>query len=282
MSLQVPRYSTIGGGIETVHVIPLEEEIDRAVRAFEVEGGFRANKVYLLAFTAPRAQLDEVDEISYYWRKVAQRFRALGVETVTVFTDIFNILDVISKVSRIVKQEKAKGNVVYVNMSAGGPFASAGTAIAAMVQGARLYYVRCNRYVHTRQEKLSHGKAIVTTPQVHFLENFDLMLPDERGMKLLVKLQQTGDMRTSAVLEYLHGEGVEGFKDDPATLSRGDKIGMLMRLNKGITAKLLNAGYIAKEKRGRENIYNITESGKYVACVSGLIEIDKASPRFEP
>ena len=49
---------------------------------------------------------------------------------------------------------------------------------------------------------------------------------------------------------------------------------MHMRLNKGITAKLEAAGYIAKEKRGRENIYSITESGKYVACVSGLIEIE--------
>jgi len=275
MSIQVPRYSTIGGGIEIVHIIPLEEEIDRAVRAFEVEKGFRANKVYLLAFTLPQGQPDEIDEVSYYWRRVEQRFRALGVETVTVFTNIFSILDVITKVSRIVRQEKEKGSVVYVNMSAGGPFVSAGTAIAAMVQGARLYYVRCNRYIHTRQEKLSHGKAIVTEPQVHFLENFNIMQPDDRGMRLLVKLYQTGDMRTSDVLEYLHSEGVEGFDDDPTKLSRGDKIGMLMRLNKGITGKLEDAGYIAKEKRGRENIYSITESGKYLACVSGLIEIDQ-------
>ena len=275
MSLQVPRYSTIGGGMEIVHVIPLEEEIDRAVRAFEVEGGFKANKVYLLAFTAPRAQQDPVDELSYYWRKVDERLRALGVETVTVFTDIFNLLDVITKVSRIVRQEREKGNIVYVNMSAGGPFVSAGTAIAAMVQGARLYYVRCNRYIHTRQEKLSHGKAIVTTPQVHFLENFNIMLPDERGMKVLVKLRQTGEMRTSEILEYLHGEGVEGFEDDPSRLTRGEKIGMLMRLNKGITGKLDAAGYIAKEKRGRENIYTLTDSGEYVACVSGLMEIEE-------
>ena len=275
MSLQVPRYSTIGGGMEIVHVIPLEEEIDRAVRAFEVEGGFKANKVYLLAFTATRAQPDEIDELNYYWRKVDERLRALGIETVTVFTDIFNLLDVITKVSRIVRQEREKGNNVYVNMSAGGPFVSAGTAIAAMVQGARLYYVRCNRYIHTRQEKLSHGKAIVTTPQVHFLENFNIMLPDERGMKVLVKLRQTGEMRTSEILEYLHGEGVEGFEDDPSRLTRGEKIGMLMRLNKGITGKLDAAGYIAKEKRGRENVYTVTDSGEYVACVSGLMEIEE-------
>jgi len=132
-----------------------------------------------------------------------------------------------------------------------------------MVQGARLYYVRCNRYIHTRQEKLSHGKSIVTTPQIHFLENFNIMLPDERGMKVLVKLHQTGEMRTSEILEYLHGEGVEGFEDDPNKLNRGEKIGME------------DAGYISKEKRGRENVYSVTDSGEYVACVSGLMEIEE-------
>ena len=44
-----------------------------------------------------------------------------------------------------------------------------------------------------------------------------------------------------------------------------------MRLNKGITGKLEDLGYISKEKRGRENVYHITDSGKYVACVSGLL-----------
>jgi len=51
---------------------------------------------------------------------------------------------------------------------------------------------------------------------------------------------------------------------------------MLMRLNKGITGKLEDAGYIAKEKRGRENVYTITDSGEYVACVSGLMEIEES------
>ncbi len=62
----------------------------------------------------------------------------------------------------------------------------------------------------------------------------------------------------------------------PDGLRRSEKIGMLMRLNKGITGKLEDAGYIVKEKRGRENIYRITDSGKYVACVSGFLE---AAPR---
>lgn len=271
MSLLVPRVSTLGGGVETVHIIPLEEEIDRAVRVFEVSGGFKANRVYLLAWTLPRVEIDDLVNLVDYPRVVTKRLEAQGIEVRLVHTNIFDLLDIISKVSSIVRDETEKGNTVYVNMSAGGPFVSVGTAIATMVQDARLYYVRCQRYTRTREEKMAHGNAIVTEPQVHFLENFKIMLPDERGMKLLVELYRRGDMRTSDLLEFLHVEGVEGFEEDPSKLNRGEKSTLLMRLNKGITGKLEVAGYIRKLKRGRENIYSITESGKYAACVSGLL-----------
>ena len=272
MSIQVPYLTTIGGGVEVVHIIPLEEEIDRAVRAFEVKGGFKANRVYLLAWV-PDVSLREADKnLRHCYGEVRERLGVLGIETVTVLTNIFDLLDVIKKVSSIVKLEKERGNAVDVNMSAGGPFVSVGTAISTMVQGARLYYVRCQRYSETSEERLAHGNAIVTNPQVHFLENFNIRLPEERGTRVLVELYQRERMRTSEILEFLHGEGVEGFEEDPSGLSRGEKISLLMRLTKGITGKLEDAGHITKEKRGRENVYSITESGKYVACVSGLIE----------
>ena len=271
MSLLVPKVSTLGGGVEVVHIIPLEEEIDRAVRVFEVSGGFKANRVFLLAWTMPRVEIDDLVNLVDYPRVVTKRLEAQGIKVDVIHTNIFDLLDVISKVSSIVKDETEKGNMVYVNMSAGGPFVSVGTAIATMVQDARLYYVRCQRYTRTREEKIAHGNAIVTEPQVHFLENFKIMLPDERGMKVLVELYSQGDMRTSDILEFLHADGVEGFDENPSRLNRSDKITLLMRLNKGITGKLEAAGYIQKVRRGRENIYSITESGKYAACVSGLL-----------
>jgi hypothetical protein len=273
MSLLVPKLTTIGGGVEVVHVIPLEDEIDRAVRAFEVSNGFRANRVYLLAWVPEIAVRKEHKLLVHYYGVVKRRLEALGIETVTVLTNIFDMLDVITKVSAIVKQEKERGNVVYVNMSAGGAFVSVGTAISAMVQDARLYYVRCNRYSQTLEEKQAHGNAIVTSPQVHFLENFNIRLPDGRGVRLLVELYRRGSMRTSEVLGFLHDEGVEGFEAYSDELGRGEKISLLMRLNKGITAKLEDAGYVAKERHGRENVFRITESGKYVACVSGLLGV---------
>jgi len=270
MSLMVPRLNTIGGGVEAVHVIPLENEIDRAVRPFEVPNGFKANRVYLLAFI-PDVVVSDTHDLRYYHGEVRSRLEARGIETVTVLTNIFDMLDVITKVSSIVRRERARGNIVYVNMSAGGAFVSVGTALAAMVQDARLYYVRSYKYTETPEEKRAHGNAIVTMPQIHFLENFNISLPDERGVRLLVELYRRGEMRTSEVLGFMHEEGVEGFEEDPAGLSRAEKITLLMRLNKGVTEKLEALGHVTKEKRGRENLYHITESGKYIACISGLL-----------
>ena len=164
-----------------------------------------------------------------------------------------------------------KGNLVYVNISAGGPFVSVGTSLAGMVQDVRLYYVRAGKLSLTEKERMTHGNAVVTAPQVHFLENFKIQLPDERSQSLLVELYKRASIRTSEMLSFLYEQGVEGFEEDPEKMRRNEKITLLMRLNKGITGKLESAGYITKEKRGRENLYRITESGKYVACASGLV-----------
>lgn len=271
MSIINPSLSTLDGGIEIVHIVPLEEEVDRAVRAFEVPGGFKANRVFLLAWLGGiQSSSNFIPE--FYPKIVKRRLEALGIKVELVHTNIFDLLSVIKEVSRITRFEREKGNTVYVNMSAGGPFVSVGTAIATMVQDARLYYVRAARYSETVQERRSHGNAIVTQPQVHFIENFNIQLPDERGQLLLVELFKKEKMKTGELLGFLFEKGVEGFEDDPSNLNRSEKITILMRLNKGITGKLETAGYITKVKRGRENLYQITESGKYVACVSGLLD----------
>lgn len=255
---------------EIVHVIPLEDEIDRAVRPFEDPDGFKANRVYLLA-TLKKSEEKPLSRLVYYHGEVVKRFERLGIEAVTVPTNIFDMLEVIKDVSSIVRREKDRGNIVYVNMSAGGAFVSVGAALSAMVQGARLYYVRCERYSETREEKMKHGNAICTTYDLHFLENFNIIMPNIRALTVLVELYRRGSRRTSELLTALHEHGIEGFEEDHEKLSRREKVSVLMRLNKGITGKLEKVGYIRKERLGRENIYYITESGRYVACISGLL-----------
>jgi len=270
MSLMNPQITTLGGGVEIVHVIPLETEIDRAVRAFEVEDGFKANKVYILTASVPLGT-ETVEEATHYLNETRRRLMLQRIKVEVIPTNTMSILDIISKVSSIVKGEREKGNMVYVNISAGGPFVSVGTSLAGMVQDVRLYYVRAGKLSLTEKERRTHGNAIVTQPQVHFLENFKIQLPDDRSRKLLVELYKRGQMRTGDILKFLHSKGEDGFEQDPEGLPRSEKISLLMRLNKGITGKLEVAGYISKEKRGRENLYMITESGKYVASASGQI-----------
>ena len=259
-------------GERIIHIIPVEAEIDRAVRPFRDPDGFRANRVYLLGTTDPKAfKGDRGWIVPHCHERVRETFEAMGIEAVTIETCISDLQDVMRKVSRIVLEERSKGNIVYVNMSAGGPFVSVATAMSAMVQGARLYYVRCIRYAESLEERLEHGNAVCDQYEVQFLENFNIIMPDERALTVLIELNEHGSMRTSELLSAMHERGVKGFEEDPALLSRGDKIGLLMRLNKGITGKLEKVGYIRKERRGRENVYSITESGRYVACISGLL-----------
>jgi predicted transcriptional regulator len=250
-------------------VIPLENEIDRAVAVFEDPNGFKANKIFLLTTLLPG---DHTRELKYYHGVVKTRFEDLGIEVVSVQTNIWDMLDIIKNVSRVVREEKDKGNLVYVNMSAGGAFVSVGTALSAMTHGANLYYVRCARYSEKKKEKLKHGNAICDPFELHYIENFNIQMPDQRGQIVLTELLNRGEIRTNELLDILNENEVEGFAKKSSSLNRGEKISVLMRLNKGITSKLEKMGYLTKEKRGRDNIYRITESGKYIACISGLIK----------
>jgi hypothetical protein len=260
-----------------IHVIPVEVEVDKAVRPFQDPNGFKANRIYLLGTTDEHSFKGERGWlVPHCLRKVGERLEALDIDVVTVETYIWDLQDVMRKVSHIVLEERSRGNIVYVNMSAGGPFVSVASALSAMVQDARLYYVRCARYSETLEEKLEHGNAVCDKYEVQFLENFRIITPDKRALTVLVELYTRGSMSTSDLLTVLHDRGVEGFEEDHRFLSRGDKISLLMRLNKGITGKLEKVGYIKKKKRGRENVYRITESGKYVACISGLLGSDNS------
>jgi hypothetical protein len=254
---------------EIIHVIPLENEIDRAVAVFEDVNRFKANKAFLLTTLISGSH---TRDLRYYHGVVKTRLESLGIEVVSVQTNIWDMLDIIKNVSRVVREEIGKGNLVYVNMSAGGAFVSVGTALSAMTHGANLYYVRCARYSETKEEKLKHGNAICDPFELHFIENFNIQMPDYRGQIVLTELFKRGEFRTNELLDILCENEIEGFSKKSTSFDRSEKISVLMRLNKGITSKLETMGYLTKEKRGRDNIYRITESGKYIACISGLIK----------
>ena len=59
-------------------------------------------------------------------------------------------------------------------------------------------------------------------------------------------------------------------------LPTGKRTGIIMKLNRNVIEKLLEQKCIEKIKYSRENKYVPTETGKYVASISGLLKKDSS------
>ncbi|MBL7080280.1 transcriptional regulator [Candidatus Bathyarchaeota archaeon] len=254
-----------------VHIIPLGFEVDRAVKPFEGKDGFRAHRVLLLsAISASEEQDPIVLQHIKYVNIVRERLESLGIEVHVHHLDLIDLLEVIRKVSSLIHLERMEGNIVYVNMSAAGRLTSIGSTLSGMVQGVKVYYVKADGYSNNLEDMEVHGYSICNNVNVEYLENFNVELPDPRSMMLLVELYRR-NMSASEMLVFLHDYRVAGFADYDEYLSREDKIKFYMRLNRGLLNKLEGLGYIRRKKLGREVEVEITDPGRYVACISGMI-----------
>ena len=255
-----------------IHIIPLGFEIDRAVKPFEGTDGFRANRVHILsAIESDGTPEHFVERHRKYVEVVKNRLESFGIEVVIHNALLIDILEVMKKVSSIILSEKNDGNIVYLNMSAAGRLTSVGATLAAMVQGSRVYYVQANDYSSDKESMDKHGYSICDDVKILFIENFRISLPDDKCITVLVRLFDKGPMRTSELMEYLHNAEVDGFQEYSDYLSREEKIKYKMRLKRRILDKLTQSDYIEVHKTGRESIITITDSGKYIAGISGKI-----------
>ena len=270
---------TMEGIEEIVHIIPLGHEVDRAVKPFE---RLKANRVHLLTIMeGKKSKIKYSREMEnkqkYFLGVVKKKLGEKDIEVECTNVDMFDILEVMKKVSKIIQKEKLENNIVYVNISGAGKLASVGATLAAMAHGARVYYVVADRYSKSEEQELQHGLSICEKLNIMFLENFQLQLPDENSLKVLVSLcEKEKGMKTKEILDILRESGAEGFEKDYAKLIGEEKRRThqkyLIKLNKGILDKLEKRGYIIREKLGRYNTIKITESGKYVAHISGLLK----------
>jgi len=265
-----------------VHLIPLGHEIDRAVKPFNT---YRAERAYVIV-VPDNANLDEqmLEKQRHYTKRVCEGLLAVGVHPEVVYCNMFDILDVLRVVSSLIVREKRQGNDVLINMSACGRMTSVAVTMAAMVHGVRAYYVHADRYATGGDAALEadHGLSIVETGRVEPLYNFSIMMPDAECQLLLCELYQWGQGMTSKDLfTFFHKKGIEGYKYLP---EKEDKSGgyvsgslnreLLNRTNRKYLHKLEAAGYITRIWSGRRFSVHITDAGKYIACVSGLLEDD--------
>lgn len=254
-----------------MHVIPIGYEFDRVVAPFQ--NGYKANRVYLLSsiegVVAPTAVLEKHQ---FYVDKVRYELEELGIIVIQVPTNLIDNLAIIQKISKIVSEEKQRGNLVYINMSGAGRLTSVASTLVGMVHNVKVYYVNSTGYADEDTRMTSHGYSIVEgTPNITFLANFQINMPNEIQQKALVKIYESEGIKTIDLIEYLGSEGFEDYAVDYYGLSRNDKTALIMKLNRNIIDKLSDSEYITITKLGRENVYEIKDTGKYIASISGLM-----------
>lgn len=266
------------GFSKEIHIIPLGHEIDRAVKPFE---DHKPAKVYLLAVTNTygRYELSMVEEQEYFVKSVTDILRGYGINVEARAVDIFDSLEVAKHVSRIIVEEKGKGNEVFVNMSSGNKLSSGVASITAMAHNVKAYYVVADSYSETKEEKKKHGISICKQFRIRWIDNLPIQLPRNTAMKVLARVSQAkGGMKTVEILQFLGKIGEHDFEEcvnwQSRNFPRGRKINFLMKLNKGILSKLEKEGYIKRRQSGKYNTIEITPKGMFAAHVSGLIPVD--------
>jgi len=258
---------------QIIHIIPLGYENDRAIKPFQIENGFKANKVYVLSTVQPNeTPFEVIQKHKKYVEKVKSAFESLNIEAILINVNTIDLLEVITKISYIIRNEILDGNIVYVNMSSAGRLTSVGATLAGMVHGARVYYVESDDYSETKEEWNEHGMTIVNDVRIRYLENFKISLPNDLQLMILVKIYKRKIMKTLEIIDYVHELSIDGFENNYSGLTRSKKTSMIMKINRRVLDDLLMMGYIEKTKVGKDNIFMVTNSGKYVASISGYLD----------
>ena len=260
---------------ETVHIIPLGHEIDRAVKPFET---LKADRVYLLTNLKNERSNDEMfKNQKMYVEKVEKILKKKKIDVVKIIdVNLFDLLDVMKNVSRIIVEENSQKNRVFVNMSAAGRLTSVAATLAGMAHNANVYYVHADEYPISKAARRKHGLSICNLRKSDTLENFEIKMPEQIGMKIILMLcKECKPKKMKDILIFLKEEQVPGYHElfDEVEKSRMRSLqsNQLMKLDKTVLTKLEKHGYIERKKDGRNVFISITKSGRYIAHISGLL-----------
>jgi hypothetical protein len=261
---------------ETVHIIPLGHEIDRAIKPFEK---IKADRVYLLTNWDDNLPEDEMSKKQrYYYEKVREKLIENGIDVQPIVkVDLFNLLDVMKNVSKIIVKEKNLNNRIFVNMSAAGRLTSVAATLAGMAHDANVYYVHSENYPSKDTLRRKHGLSICQKGKTDKLINFQIVMPEPVGLKILLFLcNMNKRQKMKDILDFLKTENVKGFEElfDEVEESRMRTLqsNQLMKLDKTILSKLEKHGYVSRKKEGTRVYISITESGRYIAHISGMLD----------
>jgi len=254
---------------ETVHVILLGEEADRAIIPLK---SLAVSRVCLITGAGDSPEIDCSTQVLTFFKK-----RHIPVEQKT--PDSSDIQDLIKTTAAVIRNEIDAGNKVYVNMSSAGKKAAVVATIAGMALGADVYYVPVSHYANDN-ERTRNGISICNSNEVQLLPKVTIILPDAEETSILHRLYEAEDESLSAsdIGNILEGNedtmmmNNEMFFEITPTISDSRKTQSrnLMRVS-ATMKKLEEKGYVSKGKTGRKMMYTLTEKGKEILYLSGTL-----------
>lgn len=266
---------------QSVHIIPLGVEFDRAILPFLAHAGgapfFHAHRVHLLSPVTghSRAFLAKVEQA---FRPMAQVERHLVQRTDPKTGRLVEFEQVLRLVSRICLEELGKGNRVHINLSTGTKLIALAAGLAAMAHirknNGSTYYVIPADLSRSEEEIVQHGlrKGIIDVQEIELVP---LLLPEPLRLRTLVFL----DVRSEPAVEYrellrfLASIPHSGY-EFPRRLSPK---AMRDRTNTGTTkmvrtlvGPLAADGLLDVRDMGRRRQVRLTSWGRLYAALSGL------------
>ena len=79
-----------------------------------------------------------------------------------------------------------------------------------------------------------HGYTIIHEPSILHLENFQINMPSDIAVKVLVEIMKREHFRTVDIIEFLGSQGIDEFNVDYYKLKRHEKSRLIMKVNRNI------------------------------------------------
>ena len=217
---------------------------------------YKADKVYLL-HKGDRAPYDA------FVKEVKSQLDAEKIECVEKKLDIFKFPPVVNSVLRILRDEKANGNHVYVNIGAGPQMFSAGALVACMMEGGTPFNVGVKKYMLEDYKVYFEGEKPVGLAKEVYppfpLPEFRLRAPRDdliKGLAVIKKMIAQGSLLSSPnIIRRLKEEGLmDKIADKVERVTQS----AVMRYRRNFLDPWTRNGWMTKEGKSK---LNITETG---------------------
>nr|MDO8110248.1 DUF6293 family protein [Candidatus Sigynarchaeota archaeon] len=245
---------------EKVHVAFLGWEIERIVRPI-LE--MRGNRLILICF--PQDKEGAWD----YLVEIKQQLEAKSIKVEVIKEDLYNLVDLLAILNKVLQIEKLRKNDIFINVSAGTKITACASTIAAMsTPNITAYYVSMKKY-YPKDNPAFREKNRLETLTTEFqgtttIPFWQIAIPEQKYIKTLHTIKQrikndNDKIFIKDLIDILKVENVINVKYNKERRKETSSEYMAI---KPIIEKLEAWEYITVSPRKRNKYLQLTEKGK--------------------